>query len=330
MEFQYRGLKADYEHLTVTEEELDRQLERLRRENPRVTAVTDRPARMGDEVLLDYAGFCGGVQFPGGTAQNQTLTLGSGTFIPGFEEQLIGLKVGDKKVIEVTFPEDYQAKHLAGKPATFDIEVFEVAAPGELKLDDDWAKTLGMDNLDALKDIVKQQIESQNGGQTRQKVKRQLLDQLDEPYKFEAPSKLVTAEFNNIWAQVNRDLTAAGKTFGDEDTTEEDARTEYQRLAERRVRLGLVLAEIGEKAGVQVSDDELQRALFESVRSAPAAQQQQIFDYYKNNPGALANLRAPIFEEKVVDHLLGQAKVVDKTVSKEDLFKEDEEDGDKA
>ncbi|HRP79897.1 MAG TPA: trigger factor, partial [Aquamicrobium sp.] len=162
------------------------------------------------------------------------------------------------------------------------------------------------------------------GAVTRQKAKRQLLDALDETYKFEAPSKLVEAEFNNIWAQVNADLARAGRTFEDEETTEAEARIEYQRLAERRVRLGLVLADIGEKAGVEVSDDELQRALFEQIRRIPQSQQQQVYEYYRSNPGALASIRAPLFEEKVVDHLLGVISVTDQKVSKDELLAEDE------
>ena len=161
---------------------------------------------------------------------------------------------------------------------------------------------------------------------TRQKVKRQLLDQLDAAYSFEAPSKLVEAEFNNIWAQVNRDLEAAGRTFADEETTEEEARAEYMRLAERRVRLGLVLAEIGEKAGVTVSDEELQRGLFEQVRRFPANQQQEAFEFYRSNPEAINSLRAPMFEEKVVDFLVELAKVTEKRVSREELLKDDEDD----
>ena len=179
--------------------------------------------------------------------------------------------------------------------------------------------------LERLREIVRGQIENQFGSMTRQKVKRQLLDQLDSSYAFEAPSKLVEAEFNNIWTQVTRDLETAGRTFEDEETTEEAARADYQKLAERRVRLGLVLAEIGEKAGVQVSDEELQRALFEFVRRFPGDQQQGIYDYYRNNPAALTTLRAPIFEEKVVDHLLGQIAVTDKKVSKEELMAEDDD-----
>ncbi|MBS3649620.1 trigger factor [Pseudaminobacter sp. 19-2017] len=308
----------------VPEEEIDEQVKRVA-ESSRSYSPKDGAAAEGDRVTIDYVGRIDGEAFAGGAGTDQPLVLGSKQFIPGFEDQLVGTKAGDEKAITVTFPEDYTAPHLAGKEATFDVTVKEVAAPGELEINDEMAKNLGLESLERLREIVKGQIESQYGSMTRQKVKRQLLDQLDSAYSFEAPSKLVEAEFENIWAQVNRDLEAAGRTFADEDTTEEAARADYQKLAERRVRLGLVLAEIGEKAGVQVSDEEMQRALFDFVRRFPGDQQQGVFDYYRNNPSALTTLRAPIFEEKVVDHLLGEISVTDKKVSKEELMAEDEE-----
>jgi trigger factor len=284
-------------------------------------------AETGDKVTIDYLGKIDGEAFEGGAANDADLVIGSNQFIPGFEEQLVGVKAGDEKVIEVTFPEQYPAQHLAGRAATFDITVKQVQKPGELVIDDELAKTLGMDSAERLREVVKGQIESQYGAVTRQKVKRQILDALDEQYKFDAPEKLVTAEFENIWNQVNRDLQQAGKSFADEDTTEEEARAEYQRLAERRVRLGLVLAEIGEKAGVQVSDDELQRGLYEQIRRFPASQQQEAFNFYRDNPSALAGIRAPLYEEKVIDHLMSQISVTDKNVSREELLAEDAEEG---
>ena len=196
--------------------------------------------------------------------------------------------------------------------------------PGPLEINDETAKSLGLESLDKLREIVRGQIESQFGSMTRQKVKRQLLDQLDGVYKFEAPSKLVEAEFTNIWNQVNRDLERAGHTFADEDTTEEEARAEYMTLAERRVRLGLVLAEIGDKARVAVSEEEVQRALFDTIRRFPADQQQEVFEFYRNNPNAMTSLRAPLFEEKVIDHLLTEVSVTDRKVSKEELMADDE------
>ena len=308
----------------VPDSEIEEQVKRVA-ESARSYETKAGKAAEGDRVTIDYVGKIGGEPFSGGAGTDQPLVLGSKEFIPGFEDQLVGAKAGDEKQVTVTFPDNYQATHLAGKEATFDVTVKEVAEPGPLEINDETAKNLGLESLERLREIVKGQIENQFGSMTRQKVKRQLLDQLDTSYVFEAPSKLVDAEFNNIWAQVNRDLDAAGRTFADEDTTEEEARAEYMRLAERRVRLGLVLAEIGEKAGVTVSDEELQRGLFEQVRRFPANQQQEVFEFYRSNPEALNTLRAPMFEEKVVDHLLGQISVTDKKVSKEELMAEDED-----
>jgi len=309
----------------VPESEIEDQLKRVA-ESTRSYETKEGAAEQGDRATIDFLGRIDGEAFDGGAAQDQQLVLGSKTFIPGFEDQLMGARAGDEKQVTVTFPQDYQAAHLAGKEAVFDVTVKEVAKPGELQLNDETAKSLGLESIDRLREIVKGQIENEYGQMTRQKVKRELLDALDASYKFEAPSKLVEAEFNNIWEQVNRDLTTAGRTFADEETTEEEARAEYMRLAERRVRLGLVLAEIGEKAGVQVSDDEVQRALFDAVRRVPAAQQQQVYEFYRNNPSAVANLRAPLFEEKVVDHLLGAIDVTDKSVSRQELMAEDSDE----
>ena len=309
----------------VPESEVNEQVEQVAN-SARPWEPKKGKAAMGDRVTFDYLGKIGGEPFEGGAADDADLVLGSNQFIPGFEDQMVGVKEGDETTIAVTFPEQYPAAHLSGKEAAFDIKVKAVAKPGELEINDEVAKQLGLDSADKLREIVKGQIESQYGAVTRQKAKRQLLDALDEAYKFDAPSKLVEAEFNNIWAQVNNDLAQAGRTFEDEETTELEARAEYQRLAERRVRLGLVLADIGEKAGVEVSDDELQRALFEQIRRVPQSQQQQVYDFYRNNPQALASVRAPLFEEKVVDHLLGVISVDDRKVSKDELLADDEEE----
>jgi len=305
-------------------EEVEEQVERVA-DSARSWEPKKGKAAKGAKVTFDYLGKIDGVPFEGGAAEDADLVLGSNQFIPGFEDQLVGVKEGDETTIAVTFPEEYAATHLAGKEATFDIKVKGVAKAGDLEINDDVAKQLGLESADKLREIVRGQIESQYGAVTRQKAKRQLLDALDEAFKFEAPSKLVEAEFNNIWAQVNADLAQAGRTFEDEETTELEARTEYQRLAERRVRLGLVLADIGEKASVQVSDDEIQRALFEQIRRVPQSQQQRVYEFYRSNPSALASIRAPLFEEKVVDHLLGVISVEDKKVSKEELLADDDE-----
>ena len=320
----FSGIAVTRQVFDVPDSEIEEQVNRVA-ESARTYEPKAGKAENRDRVTIDYLGKIDGVPFDGGAGTDQPLVLGSKEFIPGFEDQLIGAKAGDERTITVTFPENYNAAQLAGKEATFDVTVKEVSKPGELEITDETAKALGLESLERLRDVVRGQIENQFGSMTRQKVKRQLLDQLDGAYQFEAPSKLVEAEFNNIWGQVNRDLETAGRTFADEETTEDEARAEYMRLAERRVRLGLVLAEIGEKAAVTVSDDELQRALFETVRRFPPAQQQEAFEFYRNNQNALTSLRAPLFEEKVIDHLLTQISVTDHKVSKEVLMADDEE-----
>ncbi len=320
------GIKITREVVDIDDKEVEEQILKIA-ESARSYETKKGKAATGDRVTMDYLGKVDGEAFDGGKDEDAELVIGSNRFIPGFEDQLVGVKAGDEKVITVTFPADYPAAHLAGKEATFDIKVKDVAAPADVKIDDELASKLGLESADRLREVVRGQIESQYGSVTRQKVKRQILDQLDEMYKFDTPQRLVDAEFENIWRQVNTDLQQAGKTFADEDTTEEEAREEYRKLAERRVRLGLVLSEIGEKAGVQVSDEEMQRSLFEQLRQFPG-QEKEILDYFRKTPGASASLRAPLFEEKVVDHLLTEVAVTDKTVSKEELLADDEaEDG---
>lgn len=319
------GIEIERPVVEIADAEVDERVSQIadgaRSYEPREAGAA---AADGDRITISYLGKVDGEPFEGGADERAVLFLGQKRFIPGFEEQLIGAKAGDKKVIEVTFPEDYQAKHLAGKAATFDIEVFEVAAPGELKIDDDWAKTLGMESLDSLKGVVRTQVESQYGAQTRQKVKRQLLDALDGQYTFELPSTLVEQEFAVIWNQVEQEMKRNERTFEDEETTEEKARADYLKIAQRRVRLGLVLSKFGESHKVQVTEQELQRALIERARQFPG-QERAVFDYYRKDANALASLQAPVFEEKVVDVLLGLVKVNDKPVSKDELFKEDDE-----
>lgn len=315
-------LKAVREIVDIPAEEVEAQVLKIA-ENARTFEEKKGKAENGDRVTIDYTGKLDGTPFDGGTDTDADLVLGSNRFIPGFEEQLVGVKAGDEKTITVTFPENYQAANLAGKEATFDIVVKVVAAPGKLEVNDDVAKSLGLESAEKLREIVRSQMESQYGEVTRQKLKRQILDQLDELHKFDTPAKLVDAEFESIWRQINQELTDNGKTFEDEDTTEEAAREEYRTLAERRVRLGLVLSRVGEDAGVTVSDDELQRALYDQVRRFPG-QEQAIFEYFQKTPGAVHSLRAPIFEEKTIDHLLTVITVTDKTVSKEELMADDE------
>ncbi|MBN9670796.1 trigger factor [Roseibium aggregatum] len=324
----FAGIEIERPVVEIAESEVDEQVAQIAKNNtpfePKEGSAAD-----GDRVTMSYLGKIDGEPFEGGADENGMLVLGSGQFIPGFEEQLIGVKAGDEKVVELSFPEDYPAEHLAGKPATFDVVVKEVAAPGEATIDDEFAKGLGLESLDKLKEIVRGQIEGQFGQMTRQRVKRQLLDKLDEHYSFDLPEKLLESEFKIVWQQVEEDMKRNEKTFEDEETTEEEAKADYRKIAERRVRLGLVLSEIGEKNDIQVTEEELQRALYDRVRQFPG-QEQQVFEFYKSNQQALASLRAPIYEEKVVDFMLELAKVTDKTVTKEELEKLVEEDEDDA
>jgi trigger factor len=309
----------------MSDAEVDDEVAKLA-ESTRTFSPKDGAAETGDRLTIAYAGKVDGEAFPGGTDENAMVRLGTSQFIPGFAEQLEGLATGDQKTFTVTFPEDYGAQHLAGKEATFDVTVKEVAAPDPITIDDELAKRLGLESLDQLRDAIRQQIQTRYGLQTRQKVKRQLLDQLDTMHTFELPPKMVEQEFDNIWRQIVGEMGQTGRTFESEGTTEEAAREEYHKIAERRVRLGLVLSEIGEKNKIEVTEPEVQRALQAQLRQFPG-REQQLIDYYRSNPDAIASLRAPIFEEKVVDYLLELVKVTDKTVSREELMKEDDEEG---
>lgn len=320
----FKGLKIERPVADVADEETETRLKQLA-DSARTYTAVDRAGAAGDRVTFDYTGKTGGEAFESNTT---SIVLGSGQFIPGFEDQLEGVKAGEEKVIEVTFPDAYPAKQLAGKPATFDVSVKEVAAADETALDDEFAKRLGLESFEKLRETIRNQIESEHGRATRQHIKRQMLDQLDAIYSFPLPQNLVEQEFQNIWRQVMHDVEHHGKSFEAEGTTEEAARTEYRTIAERRVRLGLVLSRIGESAEVTVADEELQAALYDQARRF-RGQEKQVFDYYRKNPDALQALRAPIFEEKVVDYILEFAEVTDKKVSREELFAdtEDEDDG---
>ena len=307
----------------VSDDEIDKALQTIADQNRPFVAKAEGAAN-GDRVTIGFEGSIDGTPFEGGTGEDVPLIMGAGQFIPGFEEHLVGLKAGESKTFDVKFPDDYRASHLAGKNATFAVTVKAVDAPGALNIDDEFAKTLGLELLAKLKDAVKDRIAREHAMASRQKLKRALLDQLDERHKFEPPPSLVEQEFNNVWSQVENDLKQQNRTFADEGTTEEKAREEYHGIAERRVRLGLVIAEIGEKNNIKVTDDQLRAAMMEQVRQFPG-QERQIWEYYQKNPNAIAALRAPLFEDKVVDFLVELAGVTDKPVSRDELFKEDEE-----
>jgi len=277
----------------------------------------------GDQLLIDFVGRVDGEAFEGGGAEDATLTLGSGQFIPGFEEQLVGAKPGDEVLVKVTFPTEYQAAQLAGKDAEFTVQVKEVRAPKASKADDALAERLGIENLEKLKELLRSNLQSQFAGATRFKLKRALLDILDERHDFLLPPRMVEAEFSQIWDQVQQDKTAGGLPPEDSDKSDAQLEVEYRKIAERRVRLGLVLAEVGRINNVQVTEQELAEAMrAEAMRYGPQAQ--QIFDFLRQNPSAQSQIRAPIFEEKVVDLIVSRAKVEDEKVSKEDLLREDD------
>ena len=284
-------------------------------------------AQSGDRVTIDFVGRIDGTEFDGGKGEGVDLELGSNTFIPGFEDQLVGAKAGESRLVKVTFPESYGAEQLAGKDAEFDVTVTKIQAPGEAKIDDELAKNLGLESLDKLKEAISQAIGTDYEAATRRKLKKALLDALDGKYAFDLPPSLVAQEFANVWAQVEQDLKNRGKTFEEEGTTEEQSQAEYRKIAERRVRLGLVLAQVGESADIKVSDEEVNQALIARVRQFPG-QEQQVWDFYRKNAQALAELRAPLFEEKVVDHVLAQVKLVEEPVSKEALFADEDAEAD--
>jgi trigger factor len=322
----FKSLKLDRFTTEVTDAEVDEALNRIAEQNrPYVPKPEGGKVESGDRVVIDFSGKIGGAPFEGGTGGDVGVNVGSGTFIPGFEEQLIGMAAGETRTVKVNFPANYPNAALAGKEAEFEVVAKAVEAPGVVEVNEALATSLGMESLDKLKGLVKERVAREHGGMSRQRLKRQLLDQLDAMHKFTPPPTLVEDEFTNVWNAIESDLKQQGRTFADEGTTEEKAREEYRGIAERRVRLGLVLAEIGEKNNIKVADDELSRAIVERARQVPG-REQEVWDYYRKNPQALASVRAPLFEEKVVDFLVELAKVTDKQVSREELYKEDDED----
>jgi len=306
----------------VTDAEIDQTLQRIAEQNRPFIAKSEG-AEKGDRVVMSFQGMIDGQPFEGGAGEDVPLVLGSGQFIPGFEDHLMGIKAGESRTFDIKFPDDYPAKAMAGKDATFAVTAKAVEAPGAVTIDDDFAKTLGLESLAKLRDAIKDRTQREHAAASRQKLKRALLDQLDERHKFEPPPSLVEQEFNNVWSSIEKDLKDQGRTFADEGTTEEKARAEYRTIAERRVRLGLVIAEIGERNNIKVTEEQLNAAVVEQLRQLPG-REQEVWDYYRKNPGALAALRAPLFEDKVVDFLIELAEVTEKPVSRDELFKEDE------
>ena len=314
-------LELDRPVAEVADEDLDEMLNRLAEQNRSYSERDEKDkAEDGDALQIDFVGRVDGEEFDGGKGDDIRLTIGANQFIPGFEEQLIGTKKGDEKTIKVTFPDDYGAEHLKGKDAEFDVTVNSVSAPDELSVDDALAEKLGLESLDKLKETLSNQISEDYKSVSRARLKRNMLDKLDELHSFELPPGMVETEFEQIWNQVQQQPEEEK-----EDKSEEELKTEYREIAERRVRLGLLLAEVGRVNNISVSQEELNRSIAERARQYPG-QETQIFQFYQQNPGAMAEIRAPLFEDKVVDFVSELATINDVTVSREELMKDPDEE----
>ncbi|MEL6370193.1 MAG: trigger factor [Pseudomonadota bacterium] len=311
----------------VSDADIDEAISRLVENNKDYVAKDDgTAAEDGDQLLIDFVGKIDGEAFEGGAGENHPLVLGSDAFIPGFEEQLVGTKKGDELDVKVTFPEEYRAGDLAGKEAVFEVHVHEINVAKDPEINDEFASKLGLENLEDLKTRLKERLEDDFKLLSRGHVKRLLLDKLDEAHTVELPDSMVDIEFQQVWRQVEN----AERDEEDKEKSEDELKAEYRTIAERRVRLGLVLAEIGKRADVQVPSEELQRAIQEqAIREAQMLQMQgqevnpsQVLEFYKSNPDAIAQIRAPLFEEKVVDYVIERATVTDETVSKDELMED--------
>jgi trigger factor len=321
----FKTFKVEKQVADVTDADLDEALKRVADQSrPFAAKAEGAKAANGDRVTISFKGTIDGVAFDGGTGDDIPVVIGSNSFIPGFEDQLVGIGTGETRTLKVPFPKNYGAANLAGKDAEFETTATLIEAPQDAKIDDEFAKTLGLESLDKLKEAMRERLTQEFAGATRQRLKRELLDRLDETHKFGPPESLVNDEFDLMWNSIKSEMDSAGKTFADEDTTEEKAKEEYRKIADRRVRLGLVLSEIGEKNKITVTDDEVSRAVIERARQMPG-REKEVWDYYRSNPGAVAQLRAPIFEDKVVDFILELAQVTEKKVSREELIKEDDD-----
>jgi trigger factor len=313
------GIKLEKLTVPVSDAAIDEALQRLASNQKNyVDAPKGRKSAAGDRMMIDFAGRVGGKEFDGGKAEDQSLVLGSGNFIPGFEDQLTGLKAGDSKTIKVTFPADYPAAELKGKDAEFDVTVKSIQVEGEAKADEAFAKSLGLESLDKLKELLKAQLEQESAGLTRTQMKRQLLDKLASEHDFEVPQTMVDAEFEQIWQQLQAEIAkeddpAAGLA---EIEAEKD---DYKHIAERRVRLGLLLSEIGQKNGVDVTAQEMGMLIQQAAQQYRPEDRERFVDYVRQDAMAQAQLRAPLYEDKVVDFLFDKAEVTERQVTREEL-----------
>ena len=313
------ALKLERLTVPVSDEAVDAQLKMFADQQKRWDDAADKAAETGDLVTMDFVGKTeDGVAFPGGTGTDMAVEIGSGRLIPGFEDQLVGAKAGEERTISVIFPEDYQEKSLAGKPATFDLTIKSVKTAGENAIDDETAKNLGLESLEQLRGLIKGQIEQEHNGLTRTHMKRKLLDQLAGDHDFEVPPSMVEAEFSQIWAQLEHEATHEPDPEAAKADMERE-RGDYRKIAERRVRLGLLLSEIGQANGVEVTAQEMNRLIAQAAQQYPNEQRQQFIQYVQQEPMAAAQLRAPLYEDKVVDFLFGKAEIADREATKAEL-----------
>ncbi|MCW6531726.1 trigger factor [Sphingomonas lycopersici] len=314
------GLKLERLTVPVADEAVDEQLKKFADQMKRwEDAKPTYKAKMGDQVTVDFVGkTMDGVAFEGGTGTDMAIELGAGRLIPGFEDQVVGVKTGDERQIKVTFPEDYPAKELAGKDATFDLIVKSVKTAAESQIDEELAKNLGLESLEQLRGLLKGQIEQEHNGLTRTYMKRKLLDQLAAGHDFEVPPSMVEAEFSQIWHQLEHEATHEADPKAAMEELEND-REDYRKIAERRVRLGLLLSEIGQANGVEVTQQEMNRLIAQAAQQYRGEDQQRFIQYVQQEPMAAAQLRAPLYEDKVVDFLFDKAEITDREATREEL-----------
>lgn len=303
----------------VPAEEVDKALNYIAESRRETAVVEGKAAAKGDVVMIDFTGSVDGVEFKGGKGSNYPLELGSGSFIPGFEDQLIGAKAGDKIDVKVKFPKDYHAKDLADKDSVFAVEVKEVREPKKVEINDEFAKSMGEESLEKLKENIANRIKGDYENASRMKIKRQLLDALDKEYKFESPASLIDAEYDAIVKQYEQAKKYNQLDESEKSKSEEELLKEYKEIAVRRVKLGLLLSQVGQEAAVSIKPEDINEAIMKEARKYPG-QEKAVLDYYLKNKQAVEALKAPIFEEKIVDHIISKAKVEDKIVSVEELY----------
>jgi trigger factor len=324
----FSNINLERMRVEVAAEPVDKALAEIAQRNRDLVEITadelgDRGAASGEVLAVDYVGRVEGVEFPGGTGNDIDVELGGGGFIPGFSEQLEGMKPGESRTIEVTFPAEYGATNLAGKAATFDVTAKKLSRAVVPPIDDELAKKLGFDDLAAMREAITRRIQAEYDQLSRLRLKRQLLDALAEVTSFASPDGMVEQEFSQIWQRLEADRKEGRLDDDDKDKDEETLKADYRAIAERRVRLGLLLAEIGRVNSITVAPDEMTRAMRMEAARYPG-QEQQIFEFFRQNPRATDSLRGPLFEEKVIDFITELAKVEEKTVTPEELAKEPE------